>query len=113
MATIGAMDQVSQRESLRDWIELGRRNHLTFKDLSRRSGWSERTLRRWSKRLRREGVLLDQPDQDEHAFVDLLERADRAASRIEIVMPGRRRIVVSGSVLIAALVRLFDTEEQC
>jgi hypothetical protein len=45
--------------------------------------------------------------------VDLLERADRAASRIEIVMPGRRRIVVSGSVLIAALVRLFDTEGQC
>jgi transposase-like protein len=107
------MDHVSQRESLRDWIELGRRNHLTFKDLSRRSGWSERTLRRWSKRFRREGILQDEPDQDDHAFVDILEGADRAASRIEIVMPGRRRIVVSGSVLITALVRLFDTGEQC
>jgi hypothetical protein len=55
----------------------------------------------------------DEPDQDGHAFVDLLERADRAASRIEIVMPGRRRIVVSGSVLITARVRLFDTGEPC
>ena len=107
------MDQVSQRESLRDWIELGHRNQLTFKDLSRRSGWSERTLRRWSKRFQREGILQAEADQDDEAFVDLLERADRAASRIEIVLPGRRRIVVSGSVLIAALVRLFDTGESC
>jgi len=52
--------------------------------------------------------LQAEPDHDDHAFVDLLERADRAASRIEIVVPGRRRIVVSGSVLIAAMVRLCD-----
>jgi hypothetical protein len=45
---------------MRKWIAIGLREHLTFKQLAKRAGVNERTLRRWSRVYRPAlGVELD------------------------------------------------------
>lgn len=107
------MDRRSRREWARAWIELGVREHLTFVELARRSGVHKRTVRRWSARFRSESAHRARPDREERAFVELIELADRAAPRIEVVLPGERRVLLDGSALVEALVRVLSSNGPC
>jgi hypothetical protein len=114
------MDLHSHREQMERWIELGRLERLTFAQLSNRSGFHARTLRRWSSRLRAEAersdavaCAVDTPAQAP-AFVELIERDERLrAAEIEIVLSGDRRIVVSGAFDEDVLLRVVRVLERC
>ena len=107
------MDMQTRRERMREWIELGVRDGLTFKELAKRAGVCGRTLRRWNAVFRAESAQRSEPDREEHAFVELIERAERTSSRIEVVMPGERRIVIDGTAIVEALTRLLTAVERC
>lgn len=102
---------------MREWIELGRRERLTVRELSERSGEQPRTLHRWAARLRGEpspaSPLPPPADEGRGAFVELVERAAAPTGRIEILPGGERRIVVSGEVDEAALARVVRAFERC
>ena len=57
--------------------------------------------------------MRETPDRDERSFLDLIERASAKASRIEIVIPGERRVVVDGGAIVDALVRVLTAVERC
>lgn len=107
------MDSQSRREWIRAWIALGVREGLTFKELAKRSGLDRRTLSRWNAAFRKESAQKATPDREEHAFVELVERSGSNSSRIEVVLPGERRIVVDGSAIVEALVRVITAVQQC
>jgi hypothetical protein len=86
MATIVAMDHRSRRERMQDWIAVGVREGLTFKQLAKRAGVNERTLREWNKLFRQESARRAAPDLEEDAFVELVERTE-ITRRIEVVLP--------------------------
>ena len=92
---------------------MGLRDGLTFKELAKRSGICERTLRRWNKLLRRESAQLATPEREERAFVELVERSDANSPRIEVVLPGERRIVLDAAALLDVVVRVLTTVERC
>ena len=98
---------------MRGWIALGIREGLSFKELAWRSGENRKTLSRWNKVFREEAASLETPEQDGRSFVDLIERASSKSSRIEIVVRGERRIVVDGSAIVEALVRVLAAVERC
>lgn len=107
------MDKRSRRERMREWIALGVRDGLQFKDLALRAGVSERTLRRWNTVFRHESAQRATPDRDERAFVELIERSEANSSRIEIVLPGERRRVIEGHAVVEALARILLAVERC
>jgi hypothetical protein len=45
--------------------------------------------------------------------VDLLERTAANATRIEIVLPGERRIVIDGAAIVEAVARVITTVGPC
>jgi transposase-like protein len=111
LAKIAGMDKRTRREWMRDAIAQGLREHLSFADLSKRTGVHERTLRRWSARFRAEAALRSSPDREQHAFVDLVERVERSdlkAGRIEFVLPNERRIVIPGVRMVETLARALS-----
>jgi transposase len=107
------MDHRSRRERMQDWIAVGVREGLTFKQLAKRAGVSERTLREWNKLFRQESARRAAPDCEEDAFVELVERTEINSSRIEVVLPGERRIVINGTAIVEALVRVIMSIERC
>ncbi len=113
VAMIAGMDKRSRREWMRSWIEVGVRENLMFTDLAKRARVSERTMRRWNEKLRKLSAQRATPERAEHAFVELVERADANAPRIEMVLPGERRIVIDGTAIVEALVRLLRDVERC
>jgi len=121
---------------MREWIELGEREGLTFQELAERAGVCRKTLGRWSARLRKEGrrepSKLPSPEAraraepqseqarsavgtptPEGAFVELVERASPQGDQIQIVLSGNRRVVVDGAVDVEALVRVIAAVERC
>ena len=119
-----------QWRAARMWelIELGQRENLSFRELSRRFGVNERTLRRWNIAFREGRViemwsLEDQRDSVLHAetevpahrkaFVELVEPVVDKAGPIELELAGGRRLRVRGVVEVEALVRVITAAEQC
>jgi hypothetical protein len=98
---------------MRDWIEFGDRSGLSDAELALRSGVTTRTIRRWSHLVHREQVVRAQPDEDGGSFVRLAELRDPRAPRIELVTADRKRIVIDGPALIAALTRLLEDARRC
>lgn len=96
---------------MRAWIAIGIRDGLSFRALARRAKVNERTLRKWNGVFRREQAESLQPDRDERAFVELVERGDPNASWIEVVLPGGRRVVIDSSEILGLLVRLLTKAE--
>jgi hypothetical protein len=107
------MDELSQRERMREWIAVGLREGATFRELAHRSGLSERTLRRWNKKFRTEFASREEPDRDGRAFVELVERVDPDVPRIEVVLPEGRRVVLAGAAVLDVLVRAFSSRATC
>ena len=50
----GRMDRTWRQEWMREWVELGEREGLTFEEVGRRAGVCARTVRRWKDRLVKE-----------------------------------------------------------
>ena len=120
---------------MREWIELGEQEGLTFSEVARRAGVCSKTVRRWSARLRRNGVRkqfrldtersrrgqhaheiprdLERPTLPEGAFVRLTEDGELGEGRIEIVLAGGRRLLVDESVQSEALARVVSALERC
>jgi hypothetical protein len=98
---------------MREWIALGVREDLSFRQLAGHAGVHERTLRRWAAIFREESVQAGVPDRAERAFVELIECSDVSATRIEIVMPGGRRSVIDATAIVEALVRVILAVERC
>jgi transposase len=112
-----AMDRATRREQMHKWIALGRREGLTFRELASRSGVSMKTLYRWNavftaKAPSRETRSASAPAPQR--FVELVERAPPVSEgRIEILLAGERRVVVSGAVEEASLVNVLRALERC
>lgn len=126
--------QVARR---REWIELGEREDLTFRELSERAGVSTRTLRRWSAALhaqrardplgqhmqRFRGRVERPNDQDrgqaeakalDQSFVKVLEEpATLPPNRIQIVLGRGRRLMIDGAVDVEELAQVIAAVEQC
>lgn len=107
------MDRRSHRERMRGWIAVGVREGLTFGSLAQRSGVNEKTLRRWNEVFRAESAGRVEPDREERAFVELIERGQTSSSRIEILLPDKRRIVIDGASLVEVLGRLIAALGRC
>lgn len=106
------MDKRSRREWIRAWIAVGLREGLPFKELAKRSGISARTLHRWNEILRRESQSRASPEDEERAFVRLVERVQAAPARIEVFLPGEPRIVIDGAAMIGLVARMLRAIEQ-
>ena len=130
----GGMDHAWRLEWMREWVELGEREGLTYKEVGLRAGVCARTVRRWKDRLvkehgrkpfkldeerarrgqePREVTQAKEADVPEEAFVQLVEPARSAPGRIEIVLPGDRRVVIDGSVDVESLARVIAAVDQC
>lgn len=130
------MDLHWQATRMREWIGVGEREGLTFRELSRRSGLGERSLRRWCAVLRKRGMrepfkleerpvpeLIEPPSKADsadtprparkRAFVELADPASPRDNQIQIVLTGNRRIVIDGAVDVEALVRVIAAVERC
>ena len=116
------MDLHWKTARMRQWIELGEREDLSFRELAERAGVHPRTLSRWSRMLReRRAEELHNPHTaaaaratlPDEAFVKLEESEPAPAGRIEIVLTGDRRIIVEGAIDVEALVRVIKAVEQC
>jgi len=101
------MDKRTRREWIRAWIALGAREGLPFKEVSKRSGISARTLSRWSIVFRRESKRDAPPDDDQHAFLQLVERVQGGPTRIEVYVPGEARLVIDAAAIVRVLVSLL------
>lgn len=117
------MDRQAQRERAQGWLEVGRREGLTFRALAERSGLSVKTLHRWQARLRREGEQRGL-DVGSSPFVELavtereqaapaLTSRDLGGSRMEVVLSHGRRVVVPVDFDEAALMRVVRALERC
>jgi hypothetical protein len=94
------------------WLALRDREHLTYRELSQRSGIPANTLAHWAWRLRREQATLPA----ESAFVELVATAapaHRSGSRVEIILRGERRVVVDASIDADALARVLTAVDRC
>ena len=109
------MDLQSNRERVLGWLELGKREGLTFPQLAARSGLNCKVLQRWSTKFLAELAQskASQSPGKPPAFVELVEQRPSAAGRIEIVLAGERRIVLSGEIDEAALSRVVRALERC
>jgi hypothetical protein len=105
------MDKYSRREWIRAWIAIGLREGLPFKELAKRSGLSARTLHRWNHVFRREAQSRQAPEDEQRAFVQLVERIEAAPARIEVFLPGEPRIVIDGAALIGVVARFLRAIE--
>jgi hypothetical protein len=106
------MDKHSRREWIRAWIAVGLKEGLPFKELAKRSGISSRTLHRWNHVFRHESQARLAPEDEERAFVQLVERIQAAPARIEVFLPGEPRIVIDGAAVIRVLARVLKAIEQ-
>ena len=106
------MDKQSRREWARAWVAVGLREGLPFKEVSKRSGLSTRTLRRWNHVFRQESRSRFSPEDEERAFVQLVERVQASPARIEVFLPGEPRIVIDGAAVIRVLARVLKAIEQ-
>jgi transposase-like protein len=97
---------------MRECVALGVRDGLSFHELARRAGVTDRTLRRWNRLFREESLQRAVPDRAEGAFVDLIEHSE-LGSRIEVVLPGERRIVINGTAIVEALARILTAVDRC
>jgi len=110
---------------MRRWLALRERQGLTYGELSAKTGVSRGTLGYWAWKLRqedREAAVGREP-----SFVELVARegpgepnparglvqVESAGSRIEIVLAGGRRVVVSGEVDEASLERVLRVLQRC
>jgi hypothetical protein len=112
---MGGMDR---REQMRRWLALREERGLTFGELSRRTGVPRGTLGHWAWKLRREDARGS--DARRRGFVELVAQdggpgapAEPSGSRIEIVLEGGRRVVVSGDFVEAALERVLRVLARC
>lgn len=106
------MDKQSRRERIRAWVAVGLKEGLPFKELSKRSGFSTRTLHRWTQIFRRESQSRLSPEDEERAFVQLVERVQASPARIEVYLPGEPRIVIDGAALIGLVARALRAIER-
>ena len=106
------MDKHSRREWIRAWVALGLKEGLPFKELAKRSGLSVRTLHRWTQVFRRESQSRLSPEDEQRAFVQLVERVQAAPARIEVFLPGEPRIVIDGAELVGLVARALRAIER-
>ena len=108
------MDRQTRREQMLGWIEVRRREGLSFRALSERSGIPQKTLHRWAARFRDEEPSSDGLRASRgSSFVELIEVPSTASSRIEIVLGRDRRVSVPNEFDEATLVRVVRALERC
>ena len=98
---------------MRKWIAIGRQEGWSAKEISHRARVTPRTVTRWIAKFRAESVSLTDPDFEEQAFAELVERAETNACRIEVVIPGQRRVVIEGNTIVQALARFLTAVDEC
>ena len=122
-----AMDLHWRAARMRKWIELGERERLTQRELSKRAGVCQKTIARWSKAVSERpssiscssGDPLEPPSSDwealrsEQSFVEFSESEARAKGQIQVLLSRNRRIVIDGAVDVEALVRVITAVERC
>lgn len=131
-----AMDLQWRVKWIREWVELGRRENLTYVELSRRSGLCPKTFARWSRTFRNERpwewesaaapvasqssarASTESPPRELTSVADqaTVAGADRARTQphvIQIVLAGNRRVVVESSIDVEALARIIAAVEAC
>ena len=107
------MDAQARREWMRKWIAIGRREGWSSKEIAQRARVDARTVRRWNARFRAESVSLTDPDFEEQAFAEVVERAETNASRVEVVIPGKCRVIIDGNTIVQALARFLTAVDEC
>jgi hypothetical protein len=103
---------MGRRAEVERWLALRDREHLTYLELSQRSGIPANTLTHWAWRLRRERSA----QHAAPAFVELVPTAAPAhdpTSRVEIILRADRRVVVDASIDADALARLLTAVDRC
>ena len=105
------MDKRSRREWIRAWIALGAREGVSFQELAKRSGISARSLSRWSRVFREESRRGVPHDDDQHAFLQLVERVQGGPTRIEMFIPGEPRLVVDAAAIVRLLISFLRSAE--
>ena len=107
------MDRRARREWMCTWLSIGVRDGLSYAELAERMGVSKRTLARWSTRLHKDARLRTKPDRESNAFVDLIEHGGADSGRIEVLLPDKRRIVISSASILGALTRVLTAVKEC
>jgi len=100
---------------MRRWLARRERLGLTLRELSVETGVPAGTLGHWAWKLRREGAA-GETSGGSARFVALVAsgaEASAADGRIEIVLPGDRRVIVSGAVDEATLARVMKAVQRC
>jgi hypothetical protein len=111
-----AMDRAARREQMHKWIAPGRRERPTLREMASRSGVSMKTLYRWNAVFAAMASSREKRSASARSprFVELVERAPPVSEgRIEILLAGERRVVVSGAVEEASLVNVLRALERC
>jgi len=104
---------MERREQMRRWLARRERFGLTLRELSRETGVPVGTLGHWAWKLRRERGARESGASGS-GFVELVASAGEAAEgRIEIVLRGERRVIVSGGFDEAWLSRVVRALERC
>ncbi len=104
---------MERREQMRRWLARRERLGLTLRELSAETGVPVGTLGHWAWKLRRENEVRDSAASPA-GFVELVARdAGPAEGRIEIVLPGDRRVTVIGAVDEVVLMRVMRAVQGC
>lgn len=104
---------MERRQQIQKWLAVRERDGLTYRELSARVGVAANTLCQWAWRLRHEAVQLP---LEAPAFVQLTSGPSAETSaghRVEIVLRGKRRVIVDAQMEPALLTRLLAAIEQC
>jgi transposase len=108
------MDRETRHAQMIGWLELRRREGLTYRELVERSGCSLKTLYRWSAKLRGKAQSSQVVSAArESSFVELVEERQSSVSRIEIVLANERRVVVGSDIDEVSLSRVVRALERC
>jgi len=103
---------MERREQMQRWLARRDRLGLTLRELSAETGVPVGTLGHWAWKLRRAGAA--RRPASSARFVELVATDGVAAEgRIEIVLPGDRRVSVIGAVDEEALARVMRAMQRC
>lgn len=107
---------MNRREEMVQLLARRERQGLTFKGLAEQSGVPAGTLASWAWKLRQELPRREAADTPQAGFVELIPGPDAPPApvgRLEIVLVGGRRVLVSDDVDEDRLVRLVRALERC
>jgi hypothetical protein len=100
---------MDRHEQMRSWLARREKRGLTFRELSLETGVPVGTLGFWAWKLRRES----RADKPPSPFVELIAKPPESGDRLEIVLANGRRVLVSGGLDEAQLLRVVRALERC